>query len=98
MKIRALRNYIDNELAKKDNKTKVLRDGEYVLTGGNIQKGDEYEVSNERGKQILSHPKRLAELIEIVKEEPIEDKIVEKMVEETKKKPKTTTKKKSVKK
>jgi len=104
MRIRALRNYIDTELAKKDNKTKVLRDGEYVLTGGNIQKGDEYEVSNERGKQILSHPKRLAELIEIVKEEvkePIEDKIAEKMEEGTKKKTtkkKTTTKKKAVKK
>lgn len=104
MRIKALRNYIDNELAKKDNKIKVLRNGEYVLTGGNIQKGDEYEVSNERGKQILSHPKNLAMLIEIVKEEvkePIEDKIVEKMAEETKKKPtkkKTTTKKKAIKK
>ncbi len=84
MRIKALRNYIDNELAKKDNKTKVLRNGEYVLTGGNIQKGDEYEVSNERGKQILSHPKRLAELIEIVKEEVKEEV-----------KPKTTTKKKT---
>jgi len=101
MRIKALRNYIDNELAKTDNKTKVLRNGEYVLTVGDIQKGDEYEVSNERGKQILSHPKNLAMLIEIVKEEvkePIEDKEVEKMVEETKKKPKTTTKKKAVKK
>ncbi|HHX69324.1 MAG TPA: hypothetical protein GX708_14915, partial [Gallicola sp.] len=93
-----------NELAKTDNKTKVLRNGEYVLTVGDIQKGDEYEVSNERGKQILSHPKNLAMLIEIVKEEvkePIEDKEVEKMVEETKKKTtkkKTTTKKKAVKK
>ena len=104
MRIKALRDYIDNELAKTDNKTKVLRNGEYVLTGGNIQKGDEYEVSNERGKQILSHPKNLAMLIEIVKEEvkePTEDKIAEKMVEETKKKTtkkKTTTKKKVAKK
>lgn len=104
MRIKALRNYTDNELARTDNKTKVLRNGEYVLTGGNIQKGDEYEVSNERGKQILSHPKRLAELIEIVKEEvkePIEDKIVDKMEEGTKKKTtkkKTTTKKKPTKK
>ena len=83
VRIKALRNYIDNVLRKE------------------IKKGDEYEVSNERGKQILSHPKNLAMLVEIVKEEvkePIEDKIVEKMVEETKKKPKTTTRKKVVKK
>ncbi len=86
MRIRALRNYIDNELAKKDNKTKVLRNGEYVLTGGNIQKGDEYEVSNERGKQILSHPKNLAMLVEIVKKEAevLEDKKEEIKLEEDK--------------
>jgi len=86
VRIKALRNYIDNELAKTDNKTKVLRNGEYVLTAGDIQKGDEYEVSNERGKQILSHPKNLAMLVEIVKEEVevLEDKKEEIKLEEDK--------------
>lgn len=91
MKIRALRDYTDNKYTTEDGETIVKE----------IKKGDEYEVSNERGKQILSHPKNLAILIEIVKEEVkeiIEDKEVDKMVEETKKKPKTTTKKKVAKK
>ncbi len=82
-------------------KIRALRDYTDNVLRKEIKKGDEYEVSNERGKQILSHPKNLAMLVEIVKEEvkePIEDKEVDKMVEETKKKPKTTTKKKVAKK
>lgn len=79
-------------------KIRALRDYTDNVLRKEIKKGDEYEVSNERGKQILSHPKNLAILIEIVKEEPIEDKEVDKMVKETKKKPKTTTKKKVAKK
>ena len=79
-------------------KIRALRNYTDNVLRKEIKKGDEYEVSNERGKQILSHPKNLAILIEIVKEEIIEDKEVDKIIKETKKKPKTTTKKKIAKK
>jgi len=100
MKIRALRDYTDNKYPVENRKTVVKE----------IKKGDEYEVSDERGKQILNHPKELAILIEIVKKEVEvleEDKElkeeVKEIIGETKEvkkvsKPKTTTKKKVAKK
>lgn len=50
-------------------KIRALRDYTDNVLKKEIKKGDEYEVSNERGKQILSHPKNLAMLVEIVKKE-----------------------------
>lgn len=50
-------------------KIRALRDYTDNVLRKEIKKGDEYEVSNERGKQILSHPKNLAMLVEIVKKE-----------------------------
>lgn len=97
MKIRALRDYTDNKYPVENGKTVVKE----------IKKGDEYEVSNERGKQILSHPKNLAMLIEIVKKEVevLEEskEEIKEIIGETKEvkkvsKPKTTTKKKVTKK
>lgn len=88
-KIKALQNYTDTELKR------------------NIVIGEEYIVDNERAEEITNYIFKgnpIAEVIEDIKEEVkeiIEDKEVEKMVEETKKKPtkkKTTTKKKVVKK
>lgn len=93
MKIRALRDYTDNKYPVENGKTIVKE----------IKKGDEYEVSDERGKQILSHPKNLAILIEIVKKEVEvleEAKELKEEIKEVKKvsKSKTTTKKKVTKK
>lgn len=80
MKIKALRNYTDNEI-KNGSKTKVLRKGKLIeVPDGKIQRDDEYEVSIERGKQILEHPKRLAEMIELVTKE---EEVLEEPKEET---------------
>lgn len=99
-------------IRKKEEKMKIraLRDYTDNVLKKEIKKGDEYEVSDERGKQILNHPKNLAMLVEIVKKEvealeeakELKEEIKEN-IEETKEvkkvsKPKTTTKKRTTKK